>query len=141
MDRRIRQTATATPAEPGDLLRFLDRARTAVRPAVHINQAVVERFGATMRENLTTGAVPFRKAVITSVVDRIEVDDHEIRIIGDQGTLERAVLGGTNGAAVGPGGGTELLARRPEREGRRGVDGVAALDRRAVAEPGVESRS
>ena len=87
----------------------LDRARTAARPVVHISQAVVERFGATMRENLTTGAVPFRKAVITSVVDRIEVDDHEIRIIGDQGTLERAVLGGTNGASVGPGGVRSLV--------------------------------
>ena len=54
-----------------------------------------------MRENLTTGAVPFRKAMITSVVDRIEVDDHEIRIIGDKGTLERAVLGGTGGSPAG----------------------------------------
>jgi hypothetical protein len=31
---------------------------------------------------------PFRKAYIKAVVDRIEVDDHAIRIIGDQATLE-----------------------------------------------------
>ena len=65
----------------------LERARTAVRPEVHISPAILDRFGATMRENLTTGSVPFRKAVITSFVDRIEVDDHEIRIMGDKGTL------------------------------------------------------
>ena len=93
----------------------LDRARTAARPVVHISQAVVERFGATMRENLTTGAVPFRKAVITSVVDRIEVDDHEIRIIGDKGTLERAVLSGSGGSSAGPGG-VRSLVRNWRRE-------------------------
>jgi site-specific DNA recombinase len=86
----------------------LERARTAVRPSVDISPLVLERFAAMMRENLTTGAVPFRKAMITSVVDRIEVDDTEIRIIGDKGTLERAVLGspappvaGKPGFAVG----------------------------------------
>jgi hypothetical protein len=32
--------------------------------------------------NITTGPIPFRKACIKSVVDRIEVDDDAIRIIG-----------------------------------------------------------
>ena len=32
-----------------------------------------------MRENMTSGDVPFRKAYIQSVVDRIEVDDDFIR--------------------------------------------------------------
>ena len=69
----------------------------------------------TMRENLTTGAVPFRKAVITSFVDRIEVDDHEIRIMGDKGTLERAVLGGSGSSGAEPGGVRSLV-----RNWRRG---------------------
>jgi hypothetical protein len=46
-----------------------------------------------MRENLTSGEVPFRKNYIRSVVDRIEVDDEVIRIIGDKATLEQAVAG------------------------------------------------
>jgi site-specific DNA recombinase len=70
-----------------------------------------------MRENLTTGAVPFRKAMISSVVDRIEVDDHEIRIIGDKGTLERAVLGGSGSATGGEAGVRSLV-----RNWRRGWD-------------------
>ena len=62
-----------------------------------------------MRENLTTGSVPFRKAVITSFVDRIEVDDHEIRIMGDKGTLERAVLGSSGSSGSEPGGVRSLV--------------------------------
>ena len=47
-----------------------------------------------MRQNITKGPIQFRKADIKSVVDRIEVDDHAIRIIGDQATLEQVVAAG-----------------------------------------------
>jgi len=39
-----------------------------------------------MRENIATGEIPFRKAYLRLVVDRVEVGDHAIRIIGDTGT-------------------------------------------------------
>jgi hypothetical protein len=35
-----------------------------------------------MREKLTIGDIPFRKAYLGSLVDRIEVDDGEVRIVG-----------------------------------------------------------
>jgi site-specific DNA recombinase len=35
-----------------------------------------------MREKLTAGEIPFRKAYLASLVDRIEVDDREARIVG-----------------------------------------------------------
>lgn len=47
-----------------------------------MNPIVIERFGRTMRENLTTGEIPFRKTYLGSLVDRVEVDDREIRIVG-----------------------------------------------------------
>ncbi|WP_142113856.1 hypothetical protein [Bosea sp. AK1] len=47
-----------------------------------------------MRDNITAGEIPFRKAYIRSLVDRIEVDDHVVRIIGDKATLEQAVAHG-----------------------------------------------
>ena len=47
-----------------------------------------------MRDNITTGEPPFRKAYIRSLVDRIEVDDHVVRSIGDKATLEQAVAHG-----------------------------------------------
>lgn len=45
-----------------------------------------------MREKLATEEVPFRKAYLGSIVDRIEVDDHQIRIVGRKDVLEQAVL-------------------------------------------------
>ena len=76
----------------------LERARASVRPAVDISPIVVERFGEAMRERLTTGEIPFRKAYLGSIVDRVEVDDGEIRIVGRKDVLEQAVL--ANGAPV-----------------------------------------
>jgi hypothetical protein len=58
----------------------------------------VERFGQIMREKLTTGEVPFRKAYLGSIVDRVEVDDREIRIVGRKDVLEQAVL--ANGGPI-----------------------------------------
>ena len=47
-----------------------------------------------MRTNVLTGDTPFRRAYIRSVIDQVEVDDTEIRIIGRRTTLERLVMGG-----------------------------------------------
>jgi len=52
-----------------------------------------------MRENVTSGEIPFRKAYIQSVVDRIEVDDGVIRILGSKATLEHATGGRVVGSA------------------------------------------
>jgi site-specific DNA recombinase len=52
-----------------------------------------------MQDNITTGGIPFRKAYIQAVVDRVEVDDHAIRIIGDKATLEQVAAGQVSSAA------------------------------------------
>jgi site-specific DNA recombinase len=84
-----------------------DRARSALdrikgqSPAARIDRAKIERFGSLMRQNITTGDVPFRKAYLRSFIDAVEVDDHVIRIHGSKSTLEQAVIAssqaGTNG--------------------------------------------
>jgi site-specific DNA recombinase len=44
---------------------------------------------------------PLRKAYVRSLVDRIEVDDNVVRIIGDKASLEQAVAhGASTGNAV-----------------------------------------
>jgi hypothetical protein len=68
----------------------LDRIKLRQKPHAFDAQAI-ERFGRLMRENITSGPIPFRKAYIKSVVDRVEVDDHAIRIVGDEATLEQVV--------------------------------------------------
>lgn len=52
-----------------------------------------------MREKLTTGDVPFRKAYLGSLIDRVEVDDREARIVGRKEVLEQAVLASRQGQA------------------------------------------
>ena len=65
--------------------------------AIRIDPALIEAFGRTMRENLTTGSPPFRKAYLRSLIDVIEVDDAQVRIKGSKDVLERAVLAGGSG--------------------------------------------
>src|SRR5262245_39669485 len=49
-----------------------------------------------MQEHFTSGAVPFRKAYMRSLIDVIEVDDSQIRIKGSKDVLERAVIASQN---------------------------------------------
>jgi len=53
-----------------------------------------------MRENFTSGSIPFRKAYLQSLIEVIEVDDTQIRIKGSKDVLERAVLASRNGGAA-----------------------------------------
>jgi site-specific DNA recombinase len=64
----------------------LDRARSATHRIDHALAA--DRFAKEMRERLTTGEVPFRKAYIGSIADRIELDDAQVRIMGRKEVLE-----------------------------------------------------
>jgi site-specific DNA recombinase len=49
-----------------------------------------------MRENFSTGSVPFRKAYLRALIDVIEVDDRQIRIKGSKSVLEKAVIASQN---------------------------------------------
>ncbi len=81
-----------------------DRARSALEATktsqgakIHIDPALIETFGRTMRENLTTGSTPFRKAYLRSLIDVIEVDDAQVSIKGKD-VLEKAVVASRQGA-------------------------------------------
>ena len=72
----------------------LDRITQSRTGPRSLDPALIDAFSRVMRDNITTGEIPFRKAYIRSLVDRIEVDDHVVRIIGDKATLEQAVAHG-----------------------------------------------
>ena len=76
----------------------LDRIRIVQQPPAIIGPELIEQFGELMRANVTDGEIPFRKAWLRAVVDRIEVDDTAIRIVGDKTSLERAVSESQTGA-------------------------------------------
>jgi site-specific DNA recombinase len=75
----------------------LERAKEQSGSQIQVDPALVERFSRVMKENFTSGSVPFRKAYLQSLVSRIEVDHDEVRIKGSKDLLEKAVLAGENG--------------------------------------------
>ena len=78
----------------------LNRARCGVRAKGDVSQEAVEKFGALMRGRLLEGETPARKAWIGAIIDRIEVDQGTIRIMGRKDVLEQAVA---NGGQITPG--------------------------------------
>ncbi|GEL44472.1 recombinase RecB [Methylorubrum extorquens] len=79
----------------------LDRIHVAERAPAEIAPELIELFGRVMRENVTSGEIPFRKAWIQAVVDRVEVDAEVIRIVGDKDSLAAAIVGGASSATPG----------------------------------------
>lgn len=65
-----------------------------------MTDAKIEAFTDLVRANVTSGAIPFRRAYIRSVIDEVEVDDTEIRIFGRKSVFERLVMGGGTPAGV-----------------------------------------
>ncbi|MFL1875830.1 recombinase family protein [Hansschlegelia beijingensis] len=85
----------------------LERIDATGRPAADIPQDMIDKFAILMRQNITEGDTPFRKAWIQSIIDRVEVGDGAIRIIGDKTRLEQAVIG----ASAQSGGGVRGFVR------------------------------
>ena len=71
----------------------LDRAVSPSARSAATEPEAIEKFNRFMRENVASGAIPFRKAYNHSVVDQIEVDDDLICIVGDKATPEQVVAG------------------------------------------------
>ncbi|UMY16502.1 recombinase family protein [Methylobacterium organophilum] len=94
LDDILRERLAALKLERDRAKAALDRIRVAEHPPASISPELVERFGTLMRKNVTTGEIPFRKAWLQSIVDRVEVDDDVIRIVGDKANLEAAVASG-----------------------------------------------
>ena len=91
MDELLKDRIAALKAAREAAMAALDRAKSATHPIDSVSPLAVDRFARAMRERLTTGEVPFRKAYIGSIVDRIEVDDTQVRIMGRKEVLEQAV--------------------------------------------------
>jgi site-specific DNA recombinase len=102
LDDVLKDRLNTLKAERDRTRAALERARFHVGGgAIAIDSRLIERFGQAMREHLTTGSVPFRKAYLQSIIDVVEVDDTQIRIKGSKEVLEKAVLASRAGAIGG----------------------------------------
>jgi len=119
LDEILKDRLTALKAESDRAKAALERAKEQSASPIQIDPALIERFGRAMRENFTTGSVPFRKAYLQSLIDKIEVDDHQIRIKGRKDLLEKAVLASRNNQAWCSETSTRWRARRDAKRTNR----------------------
>jgi site-specific DNA recombinase len=70
---------------------------------VQLDDDRIARFSELMQRKLDDGDVRTRKAYLSSVIDRIEVDDNAIRVFGRKDVLAAAIIGrsGTSGNVSG----------------------------------------
>ena len=101
LDDLLKQRISALRLDRQIAHETLERARGSRRGQVVLDASHVEAFGRLMRERLTTGEISFRKAYLGSIVDRVEVDDHRIRIFGRKDVLEHALVTGAGSASPG----------------------------------------
>ena len=99
-DDLLRERIAAIRSERDAAKAALDRAVSGKVPASAMDPAMLVRFGQVMRERLTTGEITFRRTQLASFLDRIEIDEHAIRIVGRKDILEQAVIAG---GALSPG--------------------------------------
>ena len=98
MDDILKDRITALKAERETTRAVTERASGANRPPIVIEPAKIAAFGTAMRERLTSGEIPYREAHLGAPIDRIEADDHQIRIMGRKDGLEQAVV--ANGSPI-----------------------------------------
>src|SRR4029077_13415159 len=96
LDEVLKERLNTLKADRDRAKAALERAEEHSGSQTQIDPALIERFGRIIRENFSSGSVPFRKAYLRSLIDVIEVDDHQIRIKGNKELLEKAVLASQN---------------------------------------------
>ena len=98
-DDLLKERLSSLRAERDLAKSALGRIRMVSPNPTEIGPELIERFGRLLRENVTSGEIPFRKAWLQAIVDRVEVGADVIRIVGDKESLENA-LTGSGGEAV-----------------------------------------
>jgi hypothetical protein len=75
----------------------LERFKSDGRATIRLGRSVIAAFGERIRQHITSGEIPFRKAYLGAIVDRIEVGDREVRILGRKDVLEQAIIANAAG--------------------------------------------
>ena len=100
MDDLLKERITTLKAHRDRSREALARARGNVKAKAEVTEEAVAKFADLMRQRLQKGDTPARKAWLTSLIDRIEVDDGVIRLFGRKDVLEQCVMAG---ATANPG--------------------------------------
>ncbi len=96
MDDLLKERITALKADRDLSKEALARARGNVKAKAEVTEETVAKFSDLMRQRIQEGDTSARKAWLTSIVDRIEVDQGKIRLFGRKDVLEQCVMAGTS---------------------------------------------
>lgn len=91
MDDLLKERIAALRADRDRSLEAFARAKGNVRAKAAVTEEAVAKFGELMRQRLQESDTPARKAWLTSILDRIEVDEGTIRMFGRKDVLEQCV--------------------------------------------------
>jgi site-specific DNA recombinase len=94
MDDLLKERITTLKADRDRSREALARARGNVKAKSEVTEEAVAKFGVLMRQRIQEGGTPARKAWLSSLIDRIEVDSHTIRLFGKKDVLEQCVMAG-----------------------------------------------
>ena len=93
-DPTLKDRVAAIKTERDIAQTAFDRAVAEMRPDARVTEDKIAAFVEFMRRNVLTGDTSFRRSYLRAVIDKVEVDDTEIRIHGRRTVLERLVMGG-----------------------------------------------
>lgn len=71
----------------------IDRMKSSQVGSASLSPEAIVKFGRLMQKNITEGDIPFRKAYLRSLIDRIEVDRNLVRIVGNVNSIEQSMSG------------------------------------------------
>lgn len=100
MDDLLKDRITALKTDRDRSREALARAKGNVKAKSEVTEDAIARFGDLTRQRIQEGDTPARKAWLSSLIDRIEVDEGAIRLFGRKDILEQCIIAG---AAAGPG--------------------------------------
>lgn len=99
LDDTLKEPIAALKATRQAAQDALARLKSDGRATILLGPSIIAEFGVRMREQITSGEIAFRKAYLGAIVDRIEVDDREVRILGRKDVVEQAVIANAAGRA------------------------------------------
>jgi site-specific DNA recombinase len=93
LDDILRDRTTALKSQRERAKAALDHARTGCGTSAAIDAQKINAFARLMSDKLDTGDINTRKGYIRPIIDAVEVDDRNIRIIGSKDILQAAIAG------------------------------------------------
>ena len=93
-DPTLKERLETLKAQRDEAKKLCEMAEAPAIVIPTITDEMIERFAHDLRAKLLNGPIAMRKAHLQAIVDRIEVDDQEIRVFGRKDRLLNQLVSG-----------------------------------------------